>query len=57
MMTLFYYQDLNAGLWPLLSEASFFNCLFTPSREHKFEQEGILTKHSGLGRKITPSCK
>ena len=31
--------------------------LSIPKRKDKFEQESILTKHSGIGSKIPPPCK
>ena len=49
-------QDQNA-VSSLYCETNFSNCLFISKREDKFEPESILTKHSGLGSKITPSCK
>ena len=56
MMAPFYYQDQNA-VSGLYCQVNFFNCLFISKREDKFEEESILPKHSGLGSKITPSCK
>ena len=56
MMTSFYFQDQNA-VSGLYCQANFSNCLFIPKREDEFEKESILTKHSGLGSKMTPSCK
>ena len=56
MMASFYYQDQNA-VSGLYCEANFSNVLFIPKRGDKFEQESILTNHSGLGSKISSSCK
>ena len=41
----------------LYCQANFSNCPFIPKLEDKFEWESILTKHSSLGSRITPSCK
>ena len=56
MIESFYFQDQNAVTGPYC-QANFSNCLFSPKRGDKFEYESILTKHSGLGSKIMPSCK
>ena len=56
MMASFYYQDQNA-ISGLHCEANFSNVLFIPKRGDKLEQECILTNRSGLGSKISSSCK
>ena len=55
MIASFYLDQNSVG--GLYCEANFSNCLFIPKGEDKLEKANILRKHSGLGSKITPSCK
>ena len=49
MMVSLYYQDQNA-VSSLYCQVKFFNCLFIPKEEDKFEPESILTKRCGVGK-------
>ena len=51
-----YYKD-HTVLSCFYCQANVINCSFEPRREEKCEEQRTLTKHSGLGSEMTPSCK